>query len=166
MTGLAIVDAMGDGQRDPLELAKLRDPRIQASEETMVRSRKGHGRPEHLFTLQQSRQMYQHYQEQMAACDAEIEKLLVRFQPRVDPAEQPLPPDRKKKQRGRKKKNVKPKTGFDLRTECYKLFDVDLTQIPGRMAMVLTIFSEGGAGYVEMEDGGVFRVLASIVPGQ
>ena len=78
LTGLAIVDAMGDGRCDPLELAKLRDPRIQASEETMVRSRKGNGRPEHLFTLQQSRQMYQHYQEQMAACDAEIEKLLVR----------------------------------------------------------------------------------------
>ena len=114
LTGLAIVDAMGDGRRGPLELAKLRDPRIQASEETMVRSRKGNGRPEHLFTLQQSRQMYQHYQEQMAACDAEIEKLLVRFQPRVDPAEQPLPPDRKKKQRGRKKKNAHPKTGFDL----------------------------------------------------
>ena len=87
LTGLAIVDAMGDGRRGPLELAKLRDPRIQASEETMVRSRKGNGRPEHLFTLQQSRQMYQHYQEQMAACDAEIEKLLVSFQPRVDPAE-------------------------------------------------------------------------------
>jgi transposase len=87
LTGLAIVDAIGDGQRDLLELAKLRDPRIQASEETMVRSRKGNGRPEHLFTLQQSRQMYQHYQEQIAACDAEIEKLLVSFQPRVDPAE-------------------------------------------------------------------------------
>jgi hypothetical protein len=60
LTGLAIVDAIGDGQRDPLELAKLRDPRIQASEETMVRSLKGNGRPEHLFTLKQSRQMYQH----------------------------------------------------------------------------------------------------------
>jgi hypothetical protein len=81
LTGLAIVDAMGDGRRGPLELAKLRDPRIQASEETIVRSRKGNWRPEHLFTLQQSRQMYQHYQEQIAACDAEIEKLLVRFQP-------------------------------------------------------------------------------------
>ena len=87
-------------------LAKLRDPRIKASEETIRKSLEGNWRPEHLFTLKQSRQMYQHYQEQITACDEEIEKLLVAFQPRVDPAERPLPPDRKRKKRGRKKKNV------------------------------------------------------------
>jgi transposase len=87
LTGLAIVDVpWGTGHATPLELAKLRDPRIQAREETMVRSRKGNGRPEHVFTLKQSRQPHQHYLEQIAACDAEIEKLLVRFQPRVDPS--------------------------------------------------------------------------------
>ncbi len=144
VTGLAIVDAIGSGQRDPLELAKLRDPRIKASEETILKSLKGNWRPEHLFTLKQSRQMYQHYQEQIAACDEEIEKMLVGFQPRVDPAERPLPPDRKRKQSGRKKKNANPQTGFDLRTESYKLFGVDLTQIPGLMVMVLTLFSEVG----------------------
>ena len=62
----------------------------------------------------------------------------------MDPAERPLPPDRKRKQGGRKKKKVNPKTGFDLRTEAYKLFGVDLTQIPGLMAMILTLFSEVG----------------------
>ena len=81
VTGLAIVDAIVAGQRDPLELAKLRDRRIKASEETIVKSLKGNWRPEHLFTLQQSRQMYRHYQEQIAACDEEIEKLVVAFEP-------------------------------------------------------------------------------------
>src|ERR1017187_7245708 len=144
LTGLAIVDAIVKGQRDPVELAKLRDPHIRASEETIRKSLVGNWRPEHLFTLKQSRQMYQHYQEQIAACDEEIENLLVAFQPRVDPQEKPMPPDRKKKKRGRKKKNANPKTGFDLRTKSYKLFGVDLTQIPGLMAMVLTLFSEVG----------------------
>ncbi len=37
-TGLAIVDAILDGRRDPAELAKLRDPRIRASEETIQKS--------------------------------------------------------------------------------------------------------------------------------
>src|SRR5258708_1937445 len=73
LTGLAIVDAIVDGQHDPLELAKLRDPHIKASEETICKSLKGTWRGEHLFTLKQSRQMYQHYQEQIAACDEEIE---------------------------------------------------------------------------------------------
>jgi transposase len=164
LTGLAIVDAIGAGQRDPLELAKLRDPRIKASEETIVKSLKGNWRPEHLFTLKQSRQMYRHYQEQIAACDEEIEKLLVAFQPRVDPAEKPLPPDRKKKQSGRKKKNANPKTGFDLRTESYKLFGVDLTQIPGLMAMVLTLFSEVGRDMSRWKTAGHFVSWLALCP--
>ena len=99
LTGMAIVDAILAGERNPAVLAELRDRRIKASEETIRKSLQGHWRGEHLFTLKQSRQMYQHYQEQIAACDEEIEKLLRAFQPRVDPEEKPLPPDRKKKQR-------------------------------------------------------------------
>jgi transposase len=144
VTGLAIIDAIIAGERNPAVLAKLRDPHIKASEETIRKSLVGNWRAEHLFTLKQSRQSYQHYQEQITTCDEEIEKLVVAFVARVDPAERPLPPDRKHKQRGRKKKNVNPKTGFDLRTESYKLFGVDLTQIPGLMAMVLMLFSEVG----------------------
>jgi transposase len=37
LTGLAIVDALVGGQRDPQELAKLRDPHIKASEDTGCR---------------------------------------------------------------------------------------------------------------------------------
>jgi transposase len=144
LTGLAIVDAILDGQRDAAALARLRDPRIKASEETIRKSLQGNWRPEHLFTLKQSRNSYRHYQEQIAACDEEIEKQIVAFGPRVDPAERPLPPNRKRRLRGHRKNNVNPKTGFDLRTESYKLFGVDLTQIPGLMAMILTLFSEVG----------------------
>jgi hypothetical protein len=69
---------------------------------------------------------------------------VVAFEPRVDPGEHPLPPDRKAKQRKRKKKSINPKTGFDTRTEAYKLFGVEVTQIPGLMLMALTLFSEIG----------------------
>jgi transposase len=164
LTGLAIVDAIVGGQRDAQELAKLRDPHIQASEETIRKSLKGNWRSEHLFTLKQSRQMYRHYQEQIAACDEEIEKLLVAFQPRVDPEEKPLPPDRKKKQRGRKKKNMNPKAGFDLRTESYKLFGVDLTQIPGLNSMVLTLFSEVGRDLSRWPTSGNFASWLGLCP--
>ena len=164
VTGLAIVDAIIAGQRDPVALAKLRDPHIKASEETIRKSLVGNWRGEHLFTLEQSRKSYQHYQEQITACDEEIEKLLVAFVPRVDPAERPLPPDRKRRQRGRKKKNVNPKTGFDLRTESYKLFGVDLTQIPGLMAMVLTLFSEVGRDMTRWPTAGQFVSWLALCP--
>ena len=164
LTGLAIVDAILKGQRDPVELAKLRDPHIRASEETIRKSLVGTWRPEHLFTLKQSRQMYQHYQEQIAACDAEIEKLVVAFQPRVDPAEKPLPPDRKRRRRRGRKKSTHPKTGFDLRTESYKLFGVDLTQIPGLMAMVLMLFSELGRDMSRWPTAGQFVSCLALCP--
>lgn len=164
LTGLAIVDAILNGQRDPVELAKLRDPHIRASEETIRKSLVGTWRPEHLFTLKQSRQMYQHYQEQIVACDEEIEKLLVAFQPRVDPKEKPMPPDRKKKKRGRKKKYANRQTGFDLRTESYKLFGVDLTQIPGLLTMVFTLFSEVGRDMSRWKTAGHFVSWLALCP--
>ena len=164
VTGSAIVDAIVAGQRNPLELAKLRDPRIKASEETIVKSLKGNWRPEHLFTLKQSRQMYRHYQEQITACDAEIEKLLVAFQPRVDPQEKPLPPDRKKKKHRARQKKGALNTGFDLRTESYKLFGVDLTQIPGLMLMVLTLFSEVGRDMSRWKTAGHFVSWLALCP--
>jgi hypothetical protein len=91
-------------------------------------------------------------------------QLLRAFQPRVDPEEKPLPPDRKKKQRGRRKKNVNPKTGFDLRTESYKLFGVDLTQIPGLNSMVLTLFSEVGRDMSRWPTSGNFASWLGLCP--
>jgi len=80
VTGLAVIDAILEGQRDPAVLAQLRDhgPEAQthgdlvrgsglaytssqghhASEETIQKSLVGNWKREHLFTLKQSRQMY------------------------------------------------------------------------------------------------------------
>jgi transposase len=103
-TGLAIVDTILDGQRDAVELAKLRNARIKADEETIRKSLVGNWRLEHLFTLRQSRELYRTYQQRITECDLEVEKLLPAFEPRVDPAEKPLPPDQKRNRAGNKKK--------------------------------------------------------------
>jgi transposase len=110
LTGRAIVDAILAGQRDGTELAKLRDPHIKADAETIRKSLEGNWRPEHLFTLGQSRDLYRIYQQQIVNCDLEIEKMLREFEPRTDPAERPLPPDRKRYRGGskRRKKNGHP----------------------------------------------------------
>jgi hypothetical protein len=78
-TGLAIVDAILAGQRDPLKLAKLRNQRIQASEEVIAKSLVGDYRPEHLFTLRQSLTAYRSYQELLEECGREIEVRLQHF---------------------------------------------------------------------------------------
>lgn len=144
LTGLAIVDAILGGERNPSALAELRDRRIKASAETIRKSLEGNWQPEQLFTLKQSRHSYQHYQDQIAACDEKIETMLARFTPRLDPKHRPLPPDRKKEQRRNKFKTGNPKTGFDLRNEAYKLYGVDLTQVPGLAKNIFTLFTEVG----------------------
>src|ERR1022692_3423630 len=55
MTGQAIVGAILEGERNPQVLAKLRDPRIKASEEVGARSLEGNWREELLFVLKQDR---------------------------------------------------------------------------------------------------------------
>jgi transposase len=142
LTGLAILDAIVAGERDPAQLAKLRDPRVKASEETIRKSLEGNWRAEHVLILKQRLELYRYYREQISACDQEIEKLVAGFEPKVDPSQKPLPEDRKKQQRRHKKKSGSP--DFDMRTEAYKLFGVDLTQIPGLMMLVFMLFSELG----------------------
>jgi len=123
-------------------LAKLRDPRIQADEETIRKSLEGNWRAEHILALKQRLSLYRSHRDLINECDQEIEKLVAAFEPRVDPDKKPMPEDRKQKQRKRKKKSGHP--DFNMRAEAYKLFGVDLTQIPGLMTLVFMLFSEVG----------------------
>src|SRR5215831_15089389 len=98
-TGLAIVDAILAGERNPLELAKLRNERIKASEAVIAKSLVGDYRPEHLFTLRQSLDAYRSYQKLIADCDREIRRLVEEFQSPRQPgvsASETLPSQDKK----------------------------------------------------------------------
>jgi len=167
VTGMSIVDAIVAGERDAAILAKLRDSHIKASEETIRKSLVGNWRDEHLFTLKQSRDLYRAYQQQIVACEEEIEKLLQQFEPRVNPDEKPLPPDGKRNRRPKKKKKRKsgpPAPGFDIRTESYKLFGVDVTQIPGLDTLPLPLFSEVGRDMRRWASAGHFASWLLLCP--
>ena len=166
LTGLAIVDAILEGQRDAAALAKLRDPRVKANEETIRKSLVGNWKPEHLFTLRQSRELFRTYQEQVVKCDREIEQRLGDFKPWADPKQKPLPPDRKRNRSSqkRRKKTGHEGTGFDLRTEAYKLFGVDVTQIPGIETIALPLFSEVGRDLSKWPSTGHFASWLGLCP--
>ena len=166
LTGLAIVDAILEGQRDAAALAKLRDPRVKANEETIRKSLVGNWKPEHLFTLRQSRELFRTYQEQVVKCDREIQQRLGDFKPWADPKQKPLPPDRKRNRSSqkRRKKTGHEGTGFDLRTEAYKLFGVDVTQIPGIETIALPLFSEVGRDLSKWPSTGHFASWLGLCP--
>lgn len=143
LTGLAIVDAILGGERDAAKLARLRHFRIQADEETIRKSLVGNWRAEHLFALGQSREMYGYYQRQIEQCDSEIARMVADMEAKVDPEEKPLPPDRKKR-RKRNGRNADAESGFNLRSEMYKRFGVDVLQIPGLEHTSLSLLTEVG----------------------
>lgn len=124
-TGLAIMDAILAGERDPGKLAQLRDWRIRASEETIMKSLVGDYREEHLFVLRQSLQSYRHFQHLIQEIDIEVKRLMQQLPMKVDPQEYPL--GKEKNPRKTPWRNEPPA----LREDLYRAFGVDLTQIPG-----------------------------------
>jgi len=162
LTGLAVLDAIVAGERNPAVLAKLRDPRIKASEDTIRKSLEGNWRAEHILALKQRLSLYRSHRDLIDECDKEIEKLVAAFEPRVDPDEKPMPDDRKQKQRKRKKRSGSP--DFNMRAEAYKLFGVDLTQIPGLMTLVFMLFSEVGRDMSRWPTAGHFVSWLGLCP--
>ena len=142
VTGMAIIDAILNGERDPQALASLRDRRIRADEKTIAKSLVGDYRPEHLFTLKQARASYRHFQAQIQECDKEIEGYLREFESRTEPDEPssslPLPPA----------SAATKEAPFDLTEHLHKMMGTDLTLIPGlNTQTVYVLFSEIGPDF-------------------
>jgi len=136
VTGMKIIRAIIDGERDPVILAKFRDGRCKKSEQLIAASLEGHYREEHLFSLKQTVELYDIYQEKIMACDNAIQAQLDRMEPKGDKKE--IPPSKKPKTKSSPK--------FDVRSELYQMTGVDLTQIDGlNENSVLKILSETGA---------------------
>src|SRR5262249_17442734 len=90
--------------------------------------------PEHVFTLTQSLELYDFTQQQIAACDQEIARVLSTFNSLVDPDEHPLPPPTTTHRQPQRNAPA-----FDLRTHLYRITGVDLTPVPGFQAPTIHI---------------------------
>ena len=79
VTGMSIIGAILESQRDPVKLAQLRDQRCQSSEDQIALALEGTWRPEHLFELRQAYELYQFHHRQITECDQQIEAELANF---------------------------------------------------------------------------------------
>jgi transposase len=79
VTGMRIIKAILNGERDPLVLAHMRDPRCKNSSAVIARSLRGNFRPEHLFNLKQAVDLHAFYQRQIDECDRQILEQLSSF---------------------------------------------------------------------------------------
>jgi transposase len=159
-TGQAIIQAILNGEREPLRLAKYRDKRIKASEETIAKSLEGDWRREHLFVLRVAWQNAKHLQEQIKKCDQELMECARQLEastlvakpirpvrivclsaepglPKLDPAlaVQPKP----------RRKTSKNEPDGPWREELHRFFGVDLTLIPSiGVISAITLMTELG----------------------
>ena len=126
VTGMAILRDIVAGHTDPAALARHRDYRCKASEEEFVASLTGHYRPELVFALRQSVELYDVYQDKVQACDEQIEALI-----RALEAQCPIP-DRELTPRPKSKRRHKNEPKFDIRSPLFALAGgVDITEVPG-----------------------------------
>src|SRR6516165_1706420 len=79
VTGLAIIRAILNGERNPLALAKLRNDKCKRTEAEIARALYGNWRVEHLFALQQAVTLYDCYREQLRVCDEQMQTYLATF---------------------------------------------------------------------------------------
>lgn len=84
-TGMAIVEAIIKGERDPRKFLAYVDRNIRADRETIVKSLQGNWRSEQLYLLADCYLNYQHYKERIAACDEAIEKQLQHYHRQLFP---------------------------------------------------------------------------------
>ena len=156
-TGLAIVDSILAGERDPQVLAKLRHDRIKASEEVIAKSLVGDYRVEHLFTLRQSLTAYRSYQKFIADCDDEIRQRLQAFQTPDEPTAPAV-------ESGTKAEKT-PSADSILRAELRRAFGVDLARVPGiRTGIAQTLFGEIGPDFSKFRSASAFSSWMTICP--
>lgn len=139
-TGLRILRAILEGERNPHQLAHLRDGRCARTEEEIAKALQGSYKAEHLFALRQAVEAYDFYQRQIVACDEEMRKLYAQMTPPPDSSTPPPTPPPPKK-----RSVTKNRAHFDLTDTLYRLVGVDLTAITGLNALsVQAILGEIG----------------------
>ncbi len=171
-TGLAILDAILAGERDPKRLVQLRHPRCSKSTvEQMEAALKGDWREEHLFVLKQALECYRALWRQIAECDAATEKALAQVAPNpsaVPEAERPKNPVASPDS-GKKRRRKQPRGNalqVDLTAQLQQVCGVDLTRVMGfNVLSVLLLISEIGVDMSRWRNAKAFSAWLGLCPG-
>jgi transposase len=121
-SGMSIIQAIINGERDPENLVQLLDGRIKASKEVVKRSLQGVWKEENIFELEQSYEMYHLYRSKIIDCDKRVKDLLLQ---KSGPAQKE---DESKKPSVKSNKN---NLNFDATQILQQITGTDLTEIYG-----------------------------------
>jgi len=140
VSGMCMIGAILEGERDPEVLMALVQPGVKATPQDILKSLEGNWRKELLFVLRQQVELYRMYQEKIQDCDQQLREHLESFGSVVDLQARPIGP----KPKGKKGSKNAPQ--FDLRTELYRITGIDWAQVNGIDVLTAqTVIAECGA---------------------
>ena len=157
VTGMRIIRAILDGERDPYQLAALRDGRCKNDKKTIAKSLEGTWREEHLFTLRQAVELYDTFQQKIRDCDRSIEDYFTNLDEVDERHEQGTSV-------GRRRRRNEPH--FDVQYALHRISGVDLTRIEAiDGSTALKIISEIGTDVSAWPTVKHFSSWTSLCPG-
>lgn len=160
VTGMAIIRAIVDGERDPQVLASFRDRRCRKSEDQIAEELTGNWRPEHLFNLKQAIKVYDQLCAVIADYDIEILNYIESLQPQEAKDTSAPPPASKAKALKISQRGQEP-----LRQALYRMSGFDLTTIDGiGVDTAAVIVSELGPDLSAFADEGRFISYLRLAP--
>jgi transposase len=177
LTGMNIISAILDGERDGKVFATLIHPNCKQSVQSIVASLKGNYREEHLFALKQSKDLYFYYTEKVQECEREIskalEQLVIHKEMECSKNDSPIIINQEKEEKGRKADNnvkgiKKSKKGLSIVVGpmLSKIVGTDLISIPGiDQATALKIVAELGGSVDEWSSAKHFASWLGLCPG-
>ena len=125
VTGMQIIRAIVNGERNPLTLAQFRQPTCKHSTDEIAKALTGNYRAEHLFALKQALSLYDAYTAQILECDQELERQFSALKPTH--ADELPPLDTSDKHDTHSKNGPQ----YDARTLLYQWLGVDLVALDG-----------------------------------
>ena len=164
-TGMNIIRAIVEGERDPGKLAKFRDPNCKNSEEIIKNSLIGNYQAEHIFCLKQALEMFDTYSQKIDECNQLIEKIIGALEAQSGNNENKE--ETEKSVVSRKKRATK-KHGyhFDMHQELFRIAGVDLTAIPGtNVQTIARVIAEIGVDMSKWETSKQFAAWLGLCPG-
>ena len=158
-TGMQMIQAILQGERNPNNLLKLKDPRIKANDEEIRKSLEGIWKKEYLFMLQQAYDGYCFYQDQIKQCEEKIKEILLSQVAKV------MDGDITNLGAERKKKRLKNDLSFDVQKLLHIIVGIDLCKITSISEVTaLELVSEIGLDMTKWKSGKHFSAWLNLTP--
>ncbi len=160
-SGMKIIAAILEGERNVEVLAGLCDPRIQATKEEMIKSLEGIWSDEYLFMLKQAYEEYYFYQKQIKDCNKKIQEQLLKQVAIVKEGDiSEVPQENLTKKKGKKNQ-----FDFDVTGHFKALTGVDLCKIPGvNEVTILELIAEIGTDMSKWYNAKHFAAWLNLAP--